>query len=810
VKRIQIILTDSAGQSAVLDNIEVNTAVSQIIDDFESVVGSDQASYEPSNSPIVVMATRQTSAYLKQAALPDNTSRMTELYTCLVTVNTIPYFRGFARVRAAEKNFKTSRYEIELIRAENDFWELCDQINLRSLQLGSIAVTPANIQTSWANAYPTSNFIFAPVIYGQPTGASIGTVATFAPADFRPAVYYPAIIAAIEQATGYRLMSNFAALPIFQDSVYLFSVGDTAVEKVPLSSTCPFSFVRFNSKTFATGTTIDYDQFNDPCAQVTATLSNFTVTTAIDVSISFSGIGTNIASVELRKNNVAVYTATALSSTTVSGSRQLSLVPGDIITLALNGVGGGSATLTTFSWSNNITNPAAGSGIIQSTIQIASCLHDSSIKQFLRGISHQFGLVWKVDAIAKIVYYEPRFRYRIDGTNYDGFYLDTDIQQLKIQPGQVQLRNMDYFGDWLELCYQQEGSGLFDALQRYTDGLPVDGVRFALTDAERTGEQSANPYFAVLPNYDTDLVAATMLPAILPDGYEQGDPLPTDWEAEGQPVCGLVYRGNASVFYDAGAGAVNTVMPLVAQTISSYRPNGAVVEKQYVVSYADSQAINAGNSPVILPGLATTFYLQYFCMVSAPLELSAQFRVSPAWVHNASFERVYNFPLPAMRTGWLLLAAQDFEPSRTQGTTLRMLHYRKPLITDLLRLQQPVNLLSTDTALCDYSANDTMSFSPQQINRNLTAITLASGWILPLAYPYVGAVAGEDTRLFDDLVLFFAAAGIQYSSMTVKVNIVSGSQRWLVSVNDTNLVLQSMTIEASISIINAITFTKTC
>lgn len=808
MKTIRIFLTDPQGSSIVLDNVQTNTAVSQIIDDFESVTGSDQASYEPSNSPLVVMATRQTSAYLKQAAIPGNDPRMATLYTCLVTVNTIPYFRGFARVRAATKDFLTNRYEIELIRAENDFWELCDQINLRELNLGNLSVTPANIQNSWAGTYPTWNVIFAPVVYGQPTGAAIGSVATFAPADFRPAVYYPAIMAAIEQATGYRFMSNFATLPIFQDSVYLYSVGDTLVEKVPLAASCLFSFVRFNSKTFASGTTIDFDQFNDPCAQVTATLSNFTATSAVDVAVIFRGIGTNVQSVEVRKNGTAVYTSAAIG-TTISGSTQLSLAVSDVVTVAVNGIGGGSATFSYFSLLGNITTPAQQPGIIQQNIRVASVLHDASIKEFLRGISHQFGLVWKVDAIARIVYYEPRFRYRIDGTNYEGFYVDTDIQQLDVMPGDVAMRNMDYFGDWLELCYEQEGSGLFEALQRYNDNLPVQGVRFALTEQNRNGERSANPFFAVLPNYDTDTVAASVLPAMLPSGYKSGDPLPTGWDGEGQPTCALIYRGNASVFYDTGTGAVLTVMPLAAQTVDNYRPNGAVLEKLYTVGYADSQAVNAGNSPVILPGLATTFYLQYLCIVSSPLELTAQFRVTPHWVHNASFERVYNFPLPYMRTAWLLLAIQGYEPSTTSGTTMRMLQYRKPLITDLLRLEQPVTLLSTDSALCDYLANDTMTFSPEQINRNLTAITLASGWVLPLAYPYVGAVTGEDTRLFDDLVLLFAAAGIQYSGMTVKVNIVGGSQRWFVAVNDTQLMLQNMTIEAGINV-NAITFVKTC
>ena len=809
---------DDTGTVYKLDNISVSTQVNETIDDFESVTGSGEARNDSVNSPLVVKATRGTSEFLRRASMSDmEPGRMCKQYACEIRVNSIPYFRGRASVRSATRNYGPNQYMLELVKEQDDFWQLCTELQLRSLALGNINVTRANIQNSWAETYADGwNVIFAPVVYGLPTGqVGSGPIGqAFADEDFRPAIYYPAIMDAISAATGYSIVSTFFTLPIFQDSVYLFSVGDSRVERVQLSSSCLFSFVRFNVATFATGTTVDYDQFNDPCAQVTATLSNFSVATACEIALSLSGLGTNILSAEIRVNGSAQYTVSSPTGTNVSGSTILALSVSDIVTVAVNGIGGGSVTLSNFSVSGSITTDNTPEEIFGTNIQIASCLHEKTAKEFLAGVSHQFCLVWRIDFISRIAYVEPRFDYVIEGMRYPGFYNDKKIRGLKILPDAVTLENGDYFGDWLELCYDQAGSAaaLLENEQKFAGGLPVFGSRYELTAYARTGTRSDNPYFNTLMNWNDDFVAASVLPAVLPSSYNLGETLPADWSADGAPVSALLYRGNASVFYDTGGGVGSFLtMPLAAQYVNEYRPGGAVLEKPYAVAYTDCQAVNPGFTPEIVPGLLSTFYMQYMTIVSCPIELNARFRVSPGWVHNAPFDVIHNIKMPAMRTGWLLLAISGYDPSVYAPTQLVMLQYRKPTIESFFQIQQyRFSLLAMDEGECDYLANDTRNFTPtNHPSRDVTGIALTSGWRLPLSYPYLGSVPGDAARLQADIATVMDLAGIAYGAITVTITLDSGIERWRVEVEQTRLRFAVLFTEVN-AIETIINFTKTC
>jgi|GEM_PF-5295292 len=626
--------------------------VSKTIDFIDRVVGAEGSRYALSNNSLVVPATTQISKILDYPLLGDTACKWIE-YPCSIAFKGINYFDGLAKLSRASRVVIPDRYEFDLVGNGNDFWQKCEAVNIRSLDLGTLNVTRNNIKDSWTQSYQAGlNYIFAPILYGKPTGLiePDNIDPAFHDQDWRPSIYYPAIIAAIEKATGYKIESNFFNLPIFQDSVYLCTVPATDIKKV-LPPFCQLNFLRFTNKTFNNGDSLDWDTTNNcPFVSISPGGSSFVATASMKLKLSLNLDGSLLDEIQIRVNGVIVDRFTSPNGFYINDTNTITVSSGDVITLTAVGTAGGINVVFANLLADRIFDPNV---IFDTEIELATCLHNHSVKLFLNAISHQFGLIWDINPITRRIQVEPRFNYKIDGQFYQGHYDVTKISPIGLDQTGIKHAAQDYFGRFLKLGYKQEGSYLFTLLESAnTSDTPIQGIRFDI-DSSRAGGENLNPLFAVLPQFQFRNFST--LPAVLPSDYNQdSEDLPEEWTSEGLPMCGLVYRDNATIFYDEGSGSQNQYdVPWLSQFVDTLNTNANPLDKSYSISYADGA----------VTGLTSIFYPQYLALISCPETLVGTRKMGALDFQNARFDGLHAIRLGSQQSTWLPISITDFSPT---------------------------------------------------------------------------------------------------------------------------------------------------
>jgi hypothetical protein len=818
MKRIHIHLTDDSGRTLLVKASSVAPSVSVSTDDFEQVVGTENSRYPTIASDVMVAATPENSAFLLGATLPQSGKALCRNFRCVITVNSLPYFTGTASLNLFSRGKAPERFVLKLNDEQGDFWQVCGATSLRALDIGQFEVTAESIIESWGESIDTGWLVnFVPAIYGQPTGTYkanpfiVEPRAAFHARDFRPSVYFPAIFDAIERLTGYTFVSEFFQLPIFKDHVYLYRIEDSDLrDAVP--PVCYFeanvspnsypneSILSWQDTLFSCGD--DFAEWNGDIYEV---LEDHTFDFQIWIE------GSSIHSIVLEKeglDNPGVwYTFFAWNivvNDRVEGAGTFSVLAGEKLRVKIYTLDDGHPETPTW-YDANITAgylrgdiEKTGFGLLGRTLYIESFLHDKPVRDFMRGVSHQFCLAWLVDPQTRRVFVEPRFDYYIEGVKYAGFY---GVSRSKL-PGNLQgitYQREDYFGRSLELCFIQEGGVRFE-LRNDGDGFPVEGTRYMMPSGKVQAARNVNPFWQVLTQFSGSGfdVITYLLPALMEDDWQPGQPLPQgDWQAgqmlppnystKGNPTCALLQRGNAYIHYDNGNDLVDSVgyaVPWACQYIERALPNGTPLEKPYCGSFSDSKARLSGQENEILPGLSSMFYLTYLATVECPEEMRLSANIKPLFVAQLPFRQLFTVGQPHNTGEWLLLQIEGFNPSFSALTSISMLKKIQPTLAELFKLQQwRFNYFTPADDVCNELAVDESEGS--EISRDVVGIQNSIGWTLPLRYPYIGSVAGEALRLQRDIEAVLMYSDIQFSTVTVIMAFVSGIERWTIEIKDT-------------------------
>lgn len=649
--------------------------VSKGVDYFDKVVGADGSRFQLGSDTLQLPATKEVEDALNRP-ISHNAQPGVIDYEAAIFYNGIPFYNGFARYNTAQRTHRPSSYSMRLIGNGRDFWEQCAGLSMHDLDLGIIPVNRLQIKASWAGTYPGGwRHVFAPVLYGKPTGLIEPDDVTpaFADEDFRPHVYFPAIVAAIGEATGYRIIGQILELPIFRDAVYLCTRKAADIRQV-LPPYCQVALLRTTTKAFANGTAIDFNSVSG-CSYISSNASGSSIVATVntELRLTLNMTGSTLDEILVYVNGVhdgVKFTAT--NSSYISQVITLSVEAGDVITFLALGTGGGITVSFAALYMERVFDPNVIAG---KDVYLATALHPHNATQFLNAIAHMYGLLYIVDAKTKTVTVKPRFNFKIGSTLYRGHY-DILPTPKTISAGQddISYQADDYFGKYIELSYKQEGQYLFTALSSANQqDCPVAGSRMDIDGTQGAGTSSANPLFAYLPQYK--YAEFSSLPAILGDDFDGASTdLPEVWTGEGVITCGLLYRGNATIQYDEGNGVRNQYdVPWISQYIRT-SPNAQPLEKEYHIAYCDAGKI---------PGLVSIFYWQYLACVRNPETAQFATNMDVAQFDAFNFSGTYTARMGGGNMiAWIALSITGYNPAANQGqvTILKI----RPITSDVI------------------------------------------------------------------------------------------------------------------------------
>ena len=636
-----------------------DVTVSKGIDFFDKVIGSEGSRFQLGSNTLQLPATKEVDNILDSPLAHDAKPGLLD-YQAAIFYNSINFYNGIARLSAGQRNSRPSDYALELIGNGRDFWEQCAGLSMHDLDLGDVLVSRANIKASWTATSSTLNYIFAPVLYGKPSGLvePEDVDPAFSDEDFRPSVYFPAIVEAIGAATGYRIQGQILALPIFKDAVYLCTRAARDIRQV-LPPYCQVSLLRTSTKAFANGAALDFNTASGcDYVDVTGVGTPITANATMDLRITLNMSGTTIDEILVYVNGL--YDSIKFESangTFVTQTIILAVDNGDVITFLANGGGAGGITVTFAAlYLERVFNPDS---LVDKTISLSTALHPHSVRDYINAISHEYGLLWIVDNKTKRITVKPRFNFKLNGVLYRGHYDTIPTPQTISASEEISYQTDDYFGRHIELAYKQEGEYLFDILASSNQqDCPVGGVRMEIAGSQGTGTSSTNPLFAYLPQLRYGRF--TSLPAVLGDDYDGNSvDLPEEWTGEGPPMCGLLYRGNATILYDEATGTPNQYdVPWISQQ-AGLSPNTQPLEKPYQIGYNDT-----GDTP----GLVSIFYRQYLACIRNPETARFQSKINVSVFDGFDFSGTYQARMGGGSIGqWIALLIGSYSPNIQQG-----------------------------------------------------------------------------------------------------------------------------------------------
>lgn len=639
---------------------QTDVTVGKGVDFFDKIIGSEGSRFQLGSDVLTLPATKEVDRILNRPASHDAKPGVLDLDAAIFH-NSINFYNGLARFSTAQRSGRPSTYSLQLIGNGRDFWEQCAGLTMHDLDLGNIVVNRGTIKNSWTGSYLSGlKYIFAPVLYGKPSGLvePEDEEPAFADEDFRPHIYFPAIVDAIGVATGYRIQGQILGLPIFRESVYLCTRRASDIQQI-LPPYCQVSLLRTSTKAFVNGAALDFDVTNG-CSYVGLGPGGNPVTAGadMDLRITLNMSGSTISEILVYVNGLHdSIKFTSENGTFITQTIILPVEAGDVITFLAVGTGGGITVTFASMLMERVFNPDI---LVDKTIRLSTAMHPHSVKDFINAISHQFGLLWLVNTKTRTIEVKPRFNFKLGGIQYRGHY-DILGTPGDVNAGQddITYQTDDYFGRHLDMAYKQDGQYLFKVLASANQqDCPVGGIRMEIEGSQGSGQSNLNPLFAYLPQLKYGRF--TSLPAILGDDYDgNSTDIPETWTGAGVITCGLVYRNNATIMYDEGNGVPNQYdAPWISQH-AGVTPNARPLDKPYQIGYCDT-----GDTP----GLIRLFYWQYLSCIRNPETVRFTTRMGVAEFDAFTFAGTYKARMGGGNMGqWIALSISAYSPATMLG-----------------------------------------------------------------------------------------------------------------------------------------------
>lgn len=688
-------------------------------DKFLEIVGAEGSEVDNVLKSLAIPGTPTNQSKLLSLMQQSTMGRGSTRVGVKLVVNGIMLFAGPGILKkAGKRSMAAPFFSIELLGDGLSLWEKLEGVSLNELGLGSMTWTFAEILNNWNDTdFNGYNAWWCPVVYGSVRGTG-----TFDIKDFRPSVGYYAIVQAIFGGQGYTVVSEFFETYYFRRWAHLFGVGDKW--KLDFDVTDYLfrgSFGDFTTLGIAFGgayVTLLFDPDEDPQGMyfnnglpqfepvqpisppgpqnvvnddyVQWLLIPAAGTYKFKVRINTQDLSELFVFVKRASVNVIEKTyavgISADGSPGVTVEFEYLLEENDEVYMWLYGkviVGAGviSRVRHVYVAVNLLDTPFIGADIA-----VASCLPDREVKEFLRGMSHQFCLAWAVDDVTRQVFCEPRFDYTLieDGAplTRKGFYRrDWPLKTMDIEASEVDVEYVSPFGESLRMGYKDSSNDPMEKatlsdLQRDSDKKqPPYYSDIELHDRGAKGETSANPYFTTLyqskPS-DIQLREDAWLPIVLPSAYKRGDKLPGMVHTppggtlttedpptfESDPKCGLMfpdsllfefhYDESEVTYYSEGARA-----PWITQ--QKWGDQGstpALSDWDSAGAYADLVAKDTARN---IKGLVSTFYPTYISTIKEGQVLSGEINIPLPSVAALNFRFMRRVPFDANESVWILL-----------------------------------------------------------------------------------------------------------------------------------------------------------
>lgn len=713
-------------------------------DKFLEIVGADGSEIDNALRSLTLPPTTTNQKYLLSLIAHSALGRGSTRVAVKCFVNGIQLFAGPGILQSAKKRSNsTPYYTLQLLGDGLSLWETLEGISLPDLtSLGGIDWTFANTLTNWDDAtLQLFKAYFCPVVYGTERHDGI-----FSILDFRPAVRFAPIIHAIFNHAGYTVHSEFFETLFFQRHAHAFVVGSKwrvvadewqkasyigafgahvagkapptlpetrMVPHEPLQD--PFSMWHSNGEpplsAPTTGVNPDYENY----LQVP-----YTGIYDLQIQINSQQSGT-IDVLLVRDPDVWPAVTDTLNVLGFDATADAAM-PGDIVKTRETLQAGDQIWLQYFSanptWAVNVRRirvklTFVPTPYVGSEVALNSCLPDRPSKDFLRGVSHMFDLVWRVDDVTKRVFSEPRFDYTLieggEKVTRRGFYRrDFPLEEMKIDAEEVSMEYATPFGKNLKLMYKSGSDPMEKALlaeigRDEEKGVTPYGADVVLHDRGKAGESSANPYFTGLYQSKPDAIQLreeAFLPTILPSGFNRGDKLPgLTWTPPGgdettesaptyesEPKCGIIfpkallfewyYNDGDTTYFSEDVRAPW----LTQQKWNDVGGTDALADYDNAPSYADLLSKDSGRR---IPGLVTTFYPGYISIIKEGQVLSGRIIITLPKFTALDFRKMWSLKYDANDSVWILLELTNFKALVANDCEGKFIKYVSPKKADI-------------------------------------------------------------------------------------------------------------------------------
>lgn len=506
-----------------------------------------------------------------------------------VTRNGQNFFLG--RCRIVNKSYKRSKlisYNLELFGGTADIFERLEGVSLRDLDLGQIGYSLPSITATWANQTSDSNLaIYLPAVYGQ---LNSGTANRFEVEDMRPSVYYETILKGIEDYLGITINSNFRGTDYWKRCVHLFGVGELWENfSTPIT---------INLISDGTVDTLTYTQ-----------ASSDTIVYKVEVNVPSGNNSLNdLLELEIKSDtgyNQRIIYDNSNGNDVVSAEIQLNNV-GEKIQLIGHKTGGSSPTLLPAG--TQFLIKSTSKVVIGSSVNIASCLHDITVKDWLKDLFLQFNLVSFYNPVTKTLDLDPAFAFTIDGVHggtYQGFYKTDNPRTIKADTRESQKAFQPLFDSAVFNYKADEATEpLINQFVIHTDH-PLNCIHVHINEGKNSKDYES--IYSNVANGLVDGITTAELPILVDSDVDllEGAAVILEPTFITEPKNAILSGEIFSGFFE---GVNVTTMPIARQNnLRGYRP--------YTLTFSDAEGRTGGNSETHR-GLISIFYNQYFSILS--------------------------------------------------------------------------------------------------------------------------------------------------------------------------------------------------
>lgn len=710
-------------------------------DKILEIVGADGSEIDNVLKSITFPDTLRNQSALASLSVQSNAIRGATRHQVKLVVNGIVLFAGAGVLKKATKRSGAApSFYMELLGDGIGLWENLEKINLPDLNLGTVTWSFIEITANWNDHefddYPA---YWCPVVYGNLKGDGYMWIK-----EFRPSVPFWRICKAIFEGQGYTIESDFYQTLFFRRHAYTFGVGDrwkiagdawennrfkggyNTLQKPWFVIGGGAAFVVFEADTDPNTMYFENGQpplLVSPASFINPAYENYLEAQAdgnFKLKISLNTVAACQCQVLVFRGVTAIFDKTYDITASDQGSAgktvevEFFMLTGDRIKFSVTstviGPGGEMAQIR----SVNVSCAMLPTPFLGCDIDVASCLHDRPVKDFLRGISHMFCLAWRIDDVTKRVFFEPRFDYTLieDGAPVTrrGFYRrDYPTQVGNIDASEVQVEYVSPFGDKLTMGYKEDSN---DPLEKATlEDLNRDKAlkrapyyAYAqLHDRGVDGAASNNPYFTTLYQSkpgDIKTRSNAYLPTVLPSSYTRGNHLPgITWTGvdgtkteeaptfESEPKCGIMFPEalGFQFYYDEDAETLYYSETVNAPWITQQKWNdiGGGTGLADWDSHCAYASLKARDSDRVIRGLVATFYPAYISIVKEGHVLSGSVRMPLPDIANLTFRNLWRLPYDLNESIWILMELSGYKALVDDIASGQFLKYVPPTQADV-------------------------------------------------------------------------------------------------------------------------------